>query len=364
MFHFHTVYKIQIIDRRHTAQKALDMIMSQAAEDSDVEDADESGEDSLTDGDYEQEASSSSSSEDPLLSDVEPNADRDVQPDAESDDSEASDNSATQNQDIPMDGGLDADTARRMDEAIDAVYQRCRGNFVGTDGTIWEEDPLVEGRRQAVNVMRAAGGLSAFGRRQCGETALSNWRAFIDDQFLDTIVQCTNDKARSLGANFVTDRQELVSFLGVSILIGVYKGRGEPIRAIWSETEGRKCVSQFMLRTRFELLTKYLRFDLTNTRQTRRLQTKFAPMGTIFDMWEQKLSRPFIPYEYVTVDETLVPFRGRCSFKQYMPSKPAKYGLKFWCLCDAKTAYCLRMRPYLGTDHGAFVPQDWGRRSS
>ena len=100
--------------RRLTAQKALDMIMSQAAEDSDVEDADESGEDSLTDGDYEQEASSSSSSEDPLLSDVEPNADRDVQPDAESDNSKASDNSATQNQDILMDGGLDADAARRM----------------------------------------------------------------------------------------------------------------------------------------------------------------------------------------------------------------------------------------------------------
>ena len=100
---------------RLTAQKALDMIMSQAAEDSDVEDGDESGEEeSLTDGDYEQEASSSSSSEDPFLSDVEPNADRNVQPDVESENSEANDNSATQNQDILMDGGLDADAARRM----------------------------------------------------------------------------------------------------------------------------------------------------------------------------------------------------------------------------------------------------------
>ena len=34
-----------------------------------------------------------------------------------------------------------------------------------------------------------------------------------------------------------------------------------------------------------------------------------------------------------------------------MPSKPAKYGLKFWCLCDAQTGYCLRMRPYLGIDN-------------
>jgi hypothetical protein len=220
----------------------------------------------------------------------------------------------------------------------------------------------VQGRRQAVNVMRSAGGLSAFGRRQCDQTALSNWRAFIDDQFLDTIVECTNDKASSLGANFVTDRQELNTFLGVSILIGVYKGRGELVRAMWSKTEGRKCISQFMSCHRFQQLTKYLRFDLTNSRPTQRLQTKFAPMGSIFDMWEQKLSRPFIPYEYVTVDETLVPFRGRCSFKQYMPSKPAKYGLKFWCLCDAKTAYCLHMRPYLGTDHGAVRATGLGKR--
>ena len=134
------------------------------------------------------------------------------------------------------------------------------------------------------------------------------------------------------------------------------------MRSLWSSTEGRQCISQFMSRVRFELLTKYLRFDLTSTRQRRRQVSKFAPMGSVFDLWEQQLSRPFIPYEYVTVDETLVPFRGRCSFKQYMPSKPAKYGLKFWCLCDANTAYCLRMQPYLGTDHGAVRTTNLGKK--
>ena len=108
-----------------------------------------------------------------------------------------------------------------------------------------------------------------------------------------------------------------------------------------------------MSRNRFELMTKYLRFDKTSTRQNRRQETKFAPLGDVYDMWEERLSRPFIPYTYVTVDETLVPFRDRYSFKQYMPSKPAKYGLKFWCLCDAQTGYCLHMQPYLGADNGA-----------
>jgi len=258
---------------------------------------------------------------------------------------------------------LAIDESGIMDEALEAVYQRvCVDYFEGVDGTQWQKNPLVERRRQAVNVMRAAGGLSAFGRRQCGETALSIWNIFVDDQLLDTIVECTNDKARSLAKDFVTDRHELRTFIGVTILIGVYKGRGEPARAIWSETEGRKFISQFMNRTRFELLTKFLRFDLCSTRPTRRQQTKFAPMGSVFDIWEQRLSWPFIPYEYVTVDETLVSFRGRCSFKQYMPSKPAKYGIKFWCLCDAKTAYCLRIQPYLGTDNGAVRTTGLGKK--
>ncbi|XP_003373540.1 conserved hypothetical protein [Trichinella spiralis] len=42
---------------------------------------------------------------------------------------------------------------------------------------------------------------------------------------------------------------------------------------------------------------------------------------------------------YVTVDERLIPFKGRCPFRQYMPKKPAEYDIKVWTLCDAKTSY-------------------------
>jgi hypothetical protein len=242
---------------------------------------------------------------------------------------------------------MDADTDRHVDECINAVVERYCKQFQGRDGTLWREVPLPEGQRQAVNVMRSAAGLSATGRRQCKETALSNWQVFIDDQVLDTTVKCTNEKARSMGANCVVDRQELVTFIGVGVLMGVFKGRGEPVRATWSDSDRRKCIIQFMSRNRFELIMKSLRFDLTGTRQNRRQRTKFAPMGAVYDMWKQRLSKPYIPSEYVTVDETLVPFRDVIATD--MPSKPAKYGLKFWCLCDAATGYCLHMKPYLGS---------------
>lgn len=44
-----------------------------------------------------------------------------------------------------------------------------------------------------------------------------------------------------------------------------------------------------------------------------------------------------------------MPFRGRCSFKQYIPSKPDKYGMKIFWICDTDNAYPLNALPYLGT---------------
>ena len=45
--------------------------------------------------------------------------------------------------------------------------------------------------------------------------------------------------------------------------------------------------------------------------------------------------------ENLTVDEQLMLCRPRCLFIQYMPSKPKKYGMKIWCVCDSKTGYPL-----------------------
>lgn len=101
-------------------------------------------------------------------------------------------------------------------------------------------------------MMKAVGGLSAFGRRRCGETVLSIWNSCVDNQMLDDIVECTHDEERSLVIDFVIDRHELRTFIGVTILIRVYRGRGEPVREMVSKLEGRKFISQFMKRTRFE----------------------------------------------------------------------------------------------------------------
>ncbi len=41
-------------------------------------------------------------------------------------------------------------------------------------------------------------------------------------------------------------------------------------------------------------------------------------------------------------------FRGRCAHRQYIPSTPDPYGIKYWNICDCKTAYLCDSIPYLG----------------
>ena len=56
----------------------------------------------------------------------------------------------------------------------------------------------------------------------------------------------------------------------------------------------------------------------------------------------------FVLGPVVTVDEQLIPFRGHCKFRMYLPNKPHKYGLKIFMVCDSKTMYCIQGMPYLG----------------
>lgn len=58
----------------------------------------------------------------------------------------------------------------------------------------------------------------------------------------------------------------------------------------------------------------------------------------------------FSPGASVTVDENLLAFRGRVCFLMFMPNKPAKFGLKIWCLVDVITKYLYNVAIYLGKD--------------
>jgi hypothetical protein len=73
-----------------------------------------------------------------------------------------------------------------------------------------------------------------------------------------------------------------------------------------------------------------LTFDHYPSRKERIAENpKFSKFEEIFSLFKSKLVEAFSPGQELCVDESLLGFRGRCPFRQYMPKKPSKYGMVY-----------------------------------
>ncbi|XP_050064468.1 piggyBac transposable element-derived protein 4-like [Aphis gossypii] len=99
---------------------------------------------------------------------------------------------------------------------------------------------------------------------------------------------------------------------------------------------------------RFYLLLRAIRFDDITTRAMRQSVDNLAPIRSFFEDFVRRCQDYYELNNYVTIDEMLESFRGRCRFRQYIPNKPAKYGLKIIALVDSNTYYSYDLEIYAG----------------
>ena len=103
-------------------------------------------------------------------------------------------------------------------------------------------------------------------------------------------------------------------------------------------------VSSIMSRNRFQILLRFIHFpDSSNDDRVERSR-KFI---SILTMLQTKFCEAYKPGTKMTLDETMIPFRGRLSFLQYLPCKSHKYGIKMFRLCNTD-GYTFRMQVYTG----------------
>lgn len=55
-----------------------------------------------------------------------------------------------------------------------------------------------------------------------------------------------------------------------------------------------------------------------------------------------------MPQKEVSVDESMIGFKGRITFKMYNKDKPTKWGIKVFVLSDSINGYICAIEPYLG----------------
>ena len=102
-----------------------------------------------------------------------------------------------------------------------------------------------------------------------------------------------------------------------------------------------------MSRDRFDLIWRFL--HLSNNNQPNN-NDKLSKLRFFLDYLNRKFKEVYKPNAHMTVDESMVPFKGRLGFKQYMPAKPVKWGIKVWSLCESATGYLYNFQIYIGAE--------------
>jgi hypothetical protein len=204
-----------------------------------------------------------------------------------------------------------------------------------------------------------------FSEQQINQLAnhkpISFFRLFFDDEIQNMLVAETNRYAEqqlikgiceetitehSLVAKWTdTNPDELMKFFGLIIWMGL--DQKPSLRDYYSNKILYKSVIPKLCgisRNRFEALLKFFHIsDNENCPIGDRLY-KISPLVQILN---RKFQDICTPDKRLCIDETMVPFRGKLSFRQYIPGKRHKYGVKLFKLC-VENGFTYKIKIYGG----------------
>ncbi|XP_061536929.1 piggyBac transposable element-derived protein 4-like [Phycodurus eques] len=138
---------------------------------------------------------------------------------------------------------------------------------------------------------------------------------------------------------------ELKTFFGLSFLTSYVKKPS--IGLYWSvdEVDATPHFSQTMSRNRFQIIWQFLHYNNNASQDDADKLYKIRP---VFEYIVEKFKEMYQPGQNICIDEGMMLWRGRVSFRVYNPKKPVKYGIKSYILCDSATGYCFNMQPDVG----------------
>lgn len=172
-------------------------------------------------------------------------------------------------------------------------------------------------------------------------------------EIVNTLINATNKYGKNLFSNGDSvpvkrrkfrelDVEEFGRFLGLCLLQG--QTRSPSLRKLFSKDPlyYHPIFGATMSGRRFEQILRCFSCELTKNTEDK--LTKIRPL---VDMIRESFQKAFSPKKNLSLDESLLLFRGRLSFRQYIKIKAAKYGIEFFEL-TTPDGYVLNFEVYEG----------------
>ncbi|XP_033749267.1 piggyBac transposable element-derived protein 4-like [Pecten maximus] len=152
---------------------------------------------------------------------------------------------------------------------------------------------------------------------------------------------------------------ELKAFLSIFFNMSII--RKPSIPHYWNSTlpsQRSDWFHQTMARNRFQNILKFIQIA-DYQRRVGREHPAYDPAARfrpLLNFVNRQFLRFIVPRRELCVDESLVSTKGHSVMRQYIPSKAAKYGVKFWLLCESASGYVLQMSVYRGRQFDPTTP--------
>ena len=277
------------------------------------------------------------------------------------------DTGTPEDSDIEQEMIIEQEEEYDSDESVEdkPLPQNVSSIWIAKDKTEWGSNPLPSAQTRSRNILHQRGEPTANSNLFTPDEL---FKSIMRPEIFDIILRETNRKGKRVCDAFNNDlvnrfplafrrppsktfqpftEAELLAFIGILIAAGVHRQNKENLNDM-RKGEALPLIRAAMSRDRFKMMLRFIRFDNENTRAERAQTDKAAPIRDIWIMLNRNLEKAYKPYECITIDEQLFPFRGHTKFTQYIPSKPAKYGIKVFWACDASNAYPLQGQIYTG----------------
>ena len=110
---------------------------------------------------------------------------------------------------------------------------------------------------------------------------------------------------------------------------GLLEQAHQSTNAKFYEIFGNPVFNATKSRNRFKFLIAYISFDDHITRPSPWQRNRFSAFCNILEEFNKNCGKFVVRNNYLSLDETLYHTRTQISFKQFNPSKPAKYGMLY-----------------------------------
>lgn len=99
-----------------------------------------------------------------------------------------------------------------------------------------------------------------------------------------------------------------------------------------------------MVRDRYISLLRMIHFS----HELERTDDRLSKIRAVTNILRKSFNDTFHSFQKVCIDDSLLLCKGRLSFKQYIPTKRNRFGIKSYMFCNCKTNYVQDLIVYAG----------------